>query len=245
MLPQTTSLQRSLIGGLGLDTNPRFVGKFNSRSGRRARNNNATPGLFSSDESPAIDWADVRLTKHLYSESTSLDALYRPLAVPRLLKPSFDDVVKKIRVMWNQLRYPIAQRGSVTKKMSNVTKENYMLLVSHMLLLQAAHRHLVSIVNKIRKDVGEDPIGVGTGSHLTPKRPVVSPASSSLSSPRGLRTQKRRRGGRASRTSNSSSPRRNGGRNDQWSIELSTAISQLKGLTPWVQEFVYRGETYV
>ena len=252
MLPQTTSLQRSLIGGLGLDTNPRFVGKFNSRRGRRARNNNATPGLFSSDELPAIDWAEVRLTKHLYSERESLDALYRPLAVPRLLKPSFDDVVKRIRVMWNQLRYPIAQRGSVIKKMSSVTKENYMLLVSHMLLLQAAHRHLVSIVNKIRKDVGEDPIGVGTGSHLTPKRPIMSPASSSLSSPRrGLRTQKRRKGGRGGRGSSNrggssgSSPRRNEGRNDQWSIELSTAISQLKGLTPWVQEFVYRGDTYV
>jgi hypothetical protein len=25
---------------------------------------------------------------------------------------------------------------------------------------------------------------------------------------------------------------------------LSTSISQLKGLIPWVQEFIYRGESY-
>jgi hypothetical protein len=245
-LPQTSSLQRSLIGGLGIG----LVNCINNR--------NNTTELLSSRQT-TIDWADVRLTIPSYSETESLDALYRPLAVPRLLKPSFDDVVKRIRVLWNQLRYPIAQRGSVTKKMSNMTKENYMLLVSHMLLLQAAHRHLVNIVNKIRKDLGEDPIGVGTGSHLTPKRPTLSPPSSSnLPSPRrGMRIQKfgkkKKRKDSSTRGSPRNSPSRGSPRgtkqsrrrsNDQWKIDLSTSISQLKGLIPWVQEFIYRGESY-
>lgn len=257
---QTSSLQRSLIGGLGLDP----------RSG--SGSGNGCSRLLPSRQT-SIDWADVRLTIHLYSERESLDALYRPLAVPRLLKTSFDGVVKKIRVLWNQLQYPMARRSSVTTKMSNMTKENYMLLVSHMLLLQAAHRHLISIVNKIRKDVGEDPVGVGVGSHVTPKRPAMplqqAASFGGLMSPRrGLRTkktQKKLAAGNPKKRNKGNSPRgrrreessaagSRGNlfkfstlrrRNDQWQVELSTSISQLKGLTPWIQEFVYRGETYV
>ena len=197
----------------------------------------------------SVDWAEVRLTKHLYSESESLDALYRPLAMPRVMQDVFDDVVHRIRVLWNQLRYPVSQRRAVTKKMNEASKENYILLVSHMLLLQAAHRYLVIIVNMIRREVGEDPVGVGTGSHLTPKRPPVPSPGNSLSPRRGIRTKKLARkkkkrgdsGKRRRRRDGDGKKRRKG---NQWAVELSQSISQLKGVAPWVQDFWYRGEEY-
>jgi Ca2+-binding EF-hand superfamily protein len=242
--PRTTSsLQRSLIGGLGLHTH--------ARNGNRSNNRN---GMLMSNEMP-VDWGDVRLTKHLYSETESLDALYRPLAMPRLLKPAFEDVVHRIRVLWNQLRYPVAQRGTVAKKMMVPKKENYILLVSHMLLLQAAHRHLVHIVNTIRKDLGEDPVGVGTGSHLTPRRPKFPSPTGGSASPRRKGSRKLRRKRTGSGKQRSRRDYRSGGnaslrfsssrrRNNQWAMELSQAISQLKGVAPWVQEFMYRGEIF-
>ena len=241
--PRTSSLQRSLIGGLGLRT--RDIGR---------------GGLSTSNGETSIDWADVRLTNHLYSETESLDALYRPLAMPRLVSSAFEDVVHRIRVLWNQLRYPVAQRSPVAKKMMSSTKENYILLVSHMLLLQAGHRHLLHIVNTIRKDVGEDPVGVGTGSHLTPKRPNMPSPNFSRVGGRGQKLRRKKNKGSNGRKSNSTNRSRNRNRNrnrnsprllssslrrnNQWGVELSQAISQLKGVSPWIQDFVYRGEVY-
>jgi hypothetical protein len=197
---------------------------------------------------PVVDWGEVRLVKlDISRDAHSLESLYRPLATPNLLPEAFETLVMKIRVLWRQLCFPTAQRGPLMGRIQVVNKENYTLLVSHMMLLQSAHTQLVGIINKIRHELGEDPVGVGTGAHVSPaaagtvggkarpstnraKRPAGSMPSALLGSPR--RAKIRAGYGRGSQ------------RTDQWATELSIAVAQFKALTPWLQEFKYKGVRY-
>ena len=241
----------------------------------------------------AIDWADVRLVKEEGGRpstspssgaggSESLESLYRPLAMPRLLPEAFAVLAKRIRGFWRQLRFPLQQREPIVRRMAHLNKENYTLLVSHMLLLRAAHEHLVRIVNTIRQHLGEDPVGVGTGVNLTPSRPAAGSEDGGGIGSRGrvspslaispMASAPRLGGGRSGRKAVSrqkGSGRKGGGggfaqhghparvmtprvvvsgrrgtRRDQWAADLSRDIAQLKGVAPWVQEFVYRGRVY-
>jgi hypothetical protein len=102
----------------------------------------------------------------------------------------------------------------------------------------------VGIINKIRHELGEDPVGVGTGAHVSPsavgskarlsinraKRPAGSMPPALVRSPR--RANARSGHGRRSQ------------RTDQWATELAIAIAQFKAVTPWLQEFTYKGVCY-
>ena len=205
----------------------------------------STIRMTSSQNVSSFDWGSLRILKLDTSEDGhSLESLYRPLALPHLLPEAFDSLKKKIQLLWQQLSFPSAQRRPLLSRMKVMNKENYTLLVSHMMLLQSAHAQLVLIINKIRYEIGEDPVGVGTGAHTSPReklrtkqpsRPAGSKPSFRIKSPRltKMKVSKKRIGsGRGSQ------------RNDQWAIELSLAISQFKAVTPWLQEFKYKGVTY-
>ena len=101
-------------------------------------------------------------------DAHSLESLYRPLAMPHLLE-ALEKLVTKIKVLWRQLHFPEAQRGPLTARIQIVNRENYTLLVSHMLLLQSAHTQLVSIINKIRLELVKITLLVlAPGAHVSP-----------------------------------------------------------------------------